>query len=277
VSGAPALASCLYEGTVRHRRFAPVPHGFSYRVFLVYLDLAELDRAFDGRWLWSVGRPNVASFRREDHLGDPAVPLDAAVRDLVEERLGRRPAGPVRLLTNLRYLGYGFNPVSFFYCFDAAGALDAIVAEVNNTPWGERHPYVLDAAAAASALAASPERAEGAARALRFRFPKAFHVSPFMPMAQEYDWRFRAPGAALSVHMENVEAGEIVLDATMLLERRPLDGPGLASALLRFPAMTAKVVAAIYWNALRLRWKRVPYFPHPGRPPAALAVKEPTP
>jgi DUF1365 family protein len=272
VSAGPALASCLYVGTVRHRRFAPVPHGFSYRVFLVYLDLSELPRVFERRWLWSVGRPNVAAFRREDHLGDPAVPLDEAVRDLVLERLGRRPAGPVRLLTHLRYLGYGFNPVSFYYCFAADGALDAIVAEVNNTPWGEQYPYVLDARAPA---AASPPREAG--RVLRWRFPKAFHVSPFMPLAQEYDWRLHEPGARLAVHMENLEGGRPLFDATLALERREISGPALARALAVHPFMTARVIAAIYWNALRLRWKGAVHHPHPGRLPAGgdrLAAKE---
>jgi DUF1365 family protein len=268
VSPAP-LASCLYEGTVEHRRFSPVAHAFRYRVFLVMLDLSELDRAFAGRWLWSVGRPNVASFRREDHLGDPAVPLDVAVRDLVEARLGRRPAGPIRLLTHLRYLGHGFNPVSFFYLHAADGSLDAIVGEVNNTPWGERHPYVLDVAhARAERARPTPPRSH------RFRFAKAFHVSPFMALAQTYDWRFTEPGDRLAVHMENLEEGRRLFEATMLLERRPLSGPALAAALLRFPAMTVKVVAAIYWNALLLWWKRAPYFPHPATPPPHLA---PTP
>jgi len=268
VTGPAPLASCLYEGMVAHRRHAPTRHTLRYRVFMVMLDLGELDRVFARRWLWSIGRPNLASWRREDHLGDPAVPLDRAVRDLVERELGRRPEGPVRLLTHLRYFGFGFNPVSFYYCHAADGSLDAIVGEVNNTPWNERHPYVLDARAPADA-------ADGP-RSHRFRFPKAFHVSPFMGMAQEYDWRFSEPGGKLAVHMENFEGGRPIFDATLALERRPLDGPSLARALALFPAMTAKVIAAIYWNALLLWWKRTPYHPHPAKLAAPPATKDAT-
>jgi DUF1365 family protein len=273
VSRAP-LASALYEGWVRHRRFAPVRHDFRYRVFLVYLDLGELDRVFRGRWLWSASRPNLAWLDRRLHLGDPEVPLDRAVRDLVAERLGRRPEGPIRLLTHLTYFGCGFNPVSFYYCYDRDGArLDALVGEVNNTPWNEQYPYVLDARAPRTLGPPRP----GKGRVLGWRFPKAFHVSPFMPLAQEYHWRFLEPGARLAVHMENLEGGERLFDATLSLERREVTGPALARVLALHPFMTVKVIAAIYWNALRLWAKRAPYHQHPGSlPPGGrrLAARE---
>jgi DUF1365 family protein len=280
-----ALASCLYEGTVTHRRLEPRPHAFTYRVFFVSLDLAELDRVFAGRWLWSTRRPALAWLDRRLHLGDPGVPLDLAVRDLVEGALGRRPAGPIRLLTHLTYFGYGFNPVSFYACYAADGeTLDAVVAEVNNTPWNEQHPYVLDARhgpSAATAPASGDRSTVGATpvpggeaqgRTHRWRFPKVFHVSPFMALRQEYDWRFLEPGDRYAVHMENREDGRLLFDATLALRRRPVTGWNLARVLLLFPAMTARVVAAIYWNALRLWWKRVPYVPHPGTEPARASA-----
>lgn len=246
------LNSCIYVGRVRHRRFSPAAHAFSYRLFMVYLDLAELDRVFAGRWLWSTRRRALARFRREDHLGDPAVDLDTAVRDLVEHETGRRPAGPIRLLTHLSYFGYCFNPVSFYYVFDAAGGtVETIVAEVNNTPWRERHVYV---------LGGDGEAVTG--RSLRVA--KRFHVSPFMPMDIEYDWRLSQPGAKLAVHMANHRDGRKLFDATMTLERRPASGPVLARTLARQPVMTARVVGAIYYQALKLWLKRVPFFDHPG-------------
>jgi len=249
------MNSALYMGWVRHRRRAPVVNEFRYRTFMVYLDLAELESVFRGRWLWSTRRFAPAWFRRADHLGDPVRPLAECVRDLVERERGFRPAGPVRLLTNLRYWGYVMNPVSFYYCFagDGSERLDAIVAEVHNTPWRERHCYVLDCRAQASR--------EGAHA---FEFAKEFHVSPFMPMEIDYSWRLSVPGRSLAVHMVNHLRGEPVFDATLALDRRPISTGALAGALLRHPFMTGKVIAAIYWQALKLWLKRAPYFHHPG-------------
>ncbi|MGE0442772.1 MAG: DUF1365 domain-containing protein [Gemmatimonadales bacterium] len=244
------MNSCVYEGTVRHRRFRPVPHRFRYRMFMLYLDLDEVPAVFDGRWFWSARRPAPAWFRRADYLGPADVPLAEAVRNLVEERTGRRPGGPVRLLTHLRYWGYVQNPVSFYYCFDAAGnTVEAIVGEVTNTPWGERHAYVLPASAGA--------------RVHRARLGKALHVSPFMPMDQWYDWRVATPGRGLQIHMENHQNGRLEFDATLVMRRKPLTGPVLAGCLARYPWMTASVVAGIYWQALRLRRRRVPFHDHP--------------
>jgi DUF1365 family protein len=247
------MESCLYTGTVRHRRLAPVENRFRYSIFMVSLDLAELDEVFRGRWLWSARRPALAWFRRKDHLGDPAVPLDVAVRDLVEERTGRRPDGPIRILTHLRYFGYVQNPVSFHFCFDRAGRrVETVVAEITNTPWGERHCYVLPRA-----------ESRGRGPVLRFVFPKDFHVSPFMGMDQVHDWRFFVGDDRLLVHMENFEGGKKVLDATLRLRRREITGPALARTLLRHPFMTLSVVAAIYFQAFRLWRKRMPFHPHP--------------
>ena len=138
------MNSAIFSGQVRHRRMKPTGHEFVYRLFMMYLDLSELDTVFKHHWFWSTRKAALARFRRENHLGDAAVPLDQAVRDLVQGETGSLPQGPIRLLTNLSYFGYCFNPVSFYYCFDAGDQhVETIVAEVNNTPWGERHCYVL--------------------------------------------------------------------------------------------------------------------------------------
>ena len=249
------MKSCVYEGTVRHRRTAPIHHAFQYRIFMMYLDLAELPTVFRGRYLWSAHRPNVAWFSQADHLGTLLFPLDRNVRDLVELKTGRRPAGPIRLLTHLRYFGYGFNPVSFYFCFDPLDQhVETIVAEVSNTPWGEQHCYVLGAALD-----------EGTGRRHRYRFDKQFHVSPFMGMDVDYDWRFGTPGAGLGIHMENLQDGRRFFDATMILRRKEITGPSLARVLVQYPMMTLRVIAAIHWQALRLWLKRCPYVPHPSR------------
>lgn len=223
---------------------------------MFWLDLAELDEVFHGRWLWSTCRPAPARFRRADFLGDPAIPLDAAVRSRVASATGRAPAGPIRMLAQLRTFGFCFNPVSFYYCYCPDGAqVEAIVAEITNTPWNERHAYVLQ-----------PANSGSRGRAMRFRLAKAFHVSPFMPMDIDYDWRFAPPGESLAVHMENRRSGRRLFDATLALRRREISSASLAVTLARQPVSALATLRRIYWQALRLWAKRIPFHGHPDKP-----------
>ena len=249
------MKSCIYEGQVRHGRRKPVEHAFRYRVFMMYLDLDECEDVFRGRWFWSTRRPALARFRRSDHLGDASESLKKSVLDLVERETDIRPEGPVRLLTNLSYFGFCFNPVSFYYCFGSDGeTLEAIVAEVNNTPWGERDTYVLPK---------SQDVGKGAA--LRFKPRKKMHVSPFMPMNIDYDWGFVDPDRRLSVFMANDIDGERIFTASLKLQRHEITTRSLARVLLVYPFMTFKVLGGIYWQAMRLWWKRTPFYGHPAR------------
>jgi DUF1365 family protein len=235
--------SAIYEGVVGHRRSEPREHAFQYRVRMMYVDLGELPELFDGHPLWSARRPALGWFRRSDYLGDPTVPLDQAVRRLVDERTGYRPEGPVRVLTNVRCFGHCFNPVSFYYCFDRGGEqVQAVVAEVTNTPWGERHAYV--------------------SRELTSRHAKQMHVSPFLELDYEYELRLSPPGERLEVSIGADRGGRRAFHATLALERRPLSGTALTAMLLGHAPMSMKVSAAIYAQALRLRLKGIPVQPH---------------
>lgn len=244
-------ASAIYVGKVSHTRIVPKRHDFANRLFLLYLDLDELPELFGKQWFWSIEKRNLAYFKREDYLGPAEQPLKQAVLDRVESELGRRPGGAVRMLSHIRTFGYVFNPVTFYFVYGEGAQLEAIVAEITNTPWRERHAYVLDA------------REGGEGEDLVWSFEKDFHVSPFFDMNQVYEWRFNRPGERLEVHMTNHESGRAVFHAGLSCRRKPLTGRNLGSALLLHPLLTMRVHFAIYWQAARLYLKRTPFFTHP--------------
>ena len=252
------MRSAVYEGTVIHRRRYPISHRFQYRVALPLVDLDEMDELCSLHPLWSNDRPNVVSYRRSDYLGGGPMPLAHAVRDAVEDCLGTRPTGPIAMLAHPRTWGWLFNPIALYYCFDPSGAqVVALAAEVTNTPWHERHAYVVG----------GPGTHD---------FDKALHVSPFFGMDQHYELSYRAPGPHLSVGIGTVQAGSTVFDAALRLERREASRQELGRLVFSHPFMTMRVSAAIYRQAFALRRAGAPFVAHQRCPQRQVDGPEPS-
>ena len=245
------MESAIYVGTLRHQRFRPVRHEFTYPLFMPFLDIDCLPHLMNVSPLASYNRKNWISFQERDHFGDPAVSLRERLARNAQERGIALPAGQIFLLTHLRYLGYNFNPVSFFYFF-AQDELQMLMAEVSNT-FGETENYWLNSRCEQSA-----------ANSKKYRFSKAFHVSPFMGMRQEYEWTFTPPSDRLISECLTYEGQRPIFSSTLTLNRRDWSRRELHRVVARFPWVTLKVIAAIHWQALRLMAKGVPVVSHPG-------------
>jgi uncharacterized protein len=245
------LDSAIYSGTVRHRRFRPARHEFTYELFMAFLDIDRIPALMRQAPVSSYNRWNWASFHESDHFGDPKSSLrDRLVQDAKTHGVDFPRDGPIYLLTNLRYLGYCFNPISLYFCYEPNGvSLKTILAEVNST-FGEHRNYWLG----------PHNQLPGK---LKFHSAKSMHVSPFMDMKLDYEFAFNEPGDKLVAHMNTLDQGSTFFDATLTLHRKPWNSANLTAALIRQPWMTAKVITAIHWEALRLWLKRVPVYQHP--------------
>lgn len=243
--------SRICPGTVRHRRYQPKAHAFAYPVYMSWIDLDELSD-LDTLPFWSSRRFNLVQFRRKDYLGPKSLPLKEAVQQRLKQHGIREIPERICVLTNLRNWGLTFNPVTFYVCYRADGGVIAILSEINNTPWDERHCYVHEV---------TPQAAHE--ESWQFEFDKVFHVSPFMPMDLRYQWRFRFSGEQIWIHMRLWRNQAIQFDASLGLDKKPLNHASAWQVPLRYPFMTLRVVSGIYWQALRLWLKKIPFYEHP--------------
>ena len=242
--------TAIYEGTLKHTRTKPKKHAFEYQVRLLYLDLDDLKNIFSNKFLWGFNRFNLGCFLRADYFGDKRDSIKKSIQDEIRKKLHFNHDGKIYLLTNPRYFGYCFNPVSFYYCFNTKNKLEVIVSHITNTPWNENHAYIHDCR-----HIKQPTKT--------FQFRKDFHVSPFMPMNIEYEWSFREPGKDLIVSMNNIHDKKFIFNASMKLDRKPLTKHSLTFLLFKFPPETFKTIFSIYWQALYLKIKGVTFFSHP--------------
>jgi len=242
----------IYNGVVRHRRHNPFRSEFSYSIFMIYLDIGDLDSILKKSLFWNINKPAVVSFNRSDFHGDPDISLDDAVRNTIENRTGSRPRGKIRMLAHLRYFGYCFNPVTFYYCFSHDDKrINYILAEVTNTPWKERYAYVLTASENSHKI--------------KSNMKKKLHVSPFWDMDHNYEWVFSSPKEKLSVLMKNYKNGDNVFDASLSMKRMDLNKSNLFKSVFRYPFITIKVVFWIHFQAFFLWLRGATFYTHPSK------------
>ena len=243
------MNSAIYQGIVRHKRYSPQPHEFSYKIFMPFIDLQDIDQFFQQSLLWSNRYPALAWFRRKDYFDKSNIPLEKVVKDFIKKQTGKNYHGNIRMLTHLRYFGYIINPITCYYCYDeTAEHLEYIIAEVTNTPWHERCHYLIP----------TPSNGSG-----NYQFDKTFHVSPFMPMDMTYRWHSNSPDKQLNLKIENFKEQELIFTADLDLHRVPANNQNLNNVLFQYPFLTMQIGMAIYHQAYKLWRKGVTYIPRP--------------
>ncbi len=247
------ISAKLYTGWVRHRRELPKQHHFKYPVFMTWVDLDKVQTTMQKSSLWSMNKFNLVSFYRQDYIDNETEDIKTAIKQRIFSSTGQHFDGAVCLLSNLRYLGFSFNPVSFYFCFDTDQDNPRfIIAEINNTPWDERFSYVLDC-----------NNSSNFNHSWQFEFEKRFHVSPFMPMDLTYRWQFSFKKNHLTIHMQLLQQGKLCFDATLQLQAQPMNSRNMFLIPIRYPLITLSTLFRIYWQAFLLWIKKIPNFEHP--------------
>ncbi|MDC0182600.1 DUF1365 domain-containing protein [Nitrosomonadales bacterium] len=240
----------IYKGTISHTRHLPKKHQFKYSICMLYVDLEQIETAFDKNFFWSYNKMNLASFNEADYYKIGNQKVFTSIKKLIKKRINTKVDGKIYLLTNAKYFGYCFNPVSFYYCFNKLNKLIVIVSHITNTPWNEKYAYVHDC-----------RNIKNGAK--KFKLDKEFHVSPFMPMDINYKWTFTEPKDFLYVSMDNYQKNEFNFNATLKLTKKAWTPWALNRLLLKFPPSSLKTIFTIYWNAFILLIKKIPFYPHP--------------
>jgi DUF1365 family protein len=237
-------ASCLYECTVMHRRLQPKHHEFVYRIFLFLLDLDEIPSLTRAIPLFSAEEPNLYSLRNEDYFQFHSRGLRENLETFLQtQNIPTRPAR-ISLLTLPRMLGYTFNPISIFFCFDEENRPLTSVVQVGNT-FGELKPYLVPL--------------DESGNSFHIRVPKNYYVSPFSPLDVAFDFRFKNPGQSLHIAIDNYQGDQKTLISTLTGKRTELTTSNLARLTLAFPLVTLKIIFLIHWEALRLWLKGIPF------------------
>ena len=237
------MISGIFSGNVRHRRFAPKYHAFNYKMYMLALDLDELNLVNKASKLFSLKKFSAISFFENDYVKGEPGNLKQRIANKVTQLGGNWDGTKVTFMGQCRNFGFYFSPANFFFCYDQDKQCRNMLVEVSNTPWLERHYYLVDIS--------QTETTE-----------KTFHVSPFMDLDMHYLWRVKAPSNKVFVHIEN-HKDEKVFDATLALTKQDFTATNMFKTWLSLPAMTFKVVLGIYWQALKLFAKRIPFVAHP--------------
>ena len=256
-----SLASCLYECEIWHGRTKPRSHSFLHRNFMFYIDLRELDYLYSALWLFGGGSLSLFHFKPSDHLPQegPSAQLEERVKSTVRQGGVKEEINSVRLLTNVRFFGYVFNPVSFFFCFDVRGNALCCLVEVGNT-FGEKKTYVLRS------------DVDGI---FRDRQRKFFYVSPFTELEQDFLFDLAVPASSLRINVDTMDANEKVVSTYMRGKELALTDRNLLLLSLRYPWVTFQVIMMIHFHALLLWLKRIPYHRKEEGPEQQTAVIHP--
>lgn len=239
------LNSAIYRGHVRHRRFSPKKHQFSYSMYMLALDLDELEPVANKSIFFNLKKFAPISFYQKDYVIGEPIPLKQRIANKVNQLGADFDGSRVVFMGQCRCFGIYFSPANFYFCYNKQDDARWMLAEVSNTPWNERHYYLVDLKG-------------------ELKNDKVFHVSPFMELAMQYHWRVKPPQKDVLIHIENHKDGK-VFDATLAMKKQTFNQKNLFKTWLSFPLMTGKVVLGIYWQAMKLFIKRVPFIAHPER------------